>query len=340
MIKTGVIILISLWLMERSFCQKNPVELGDVHWYRDLTKAQLASKQSAKPIFILFQEIPGCSTCQRYGSQVLTHPLLVEALENEFIPLAIHNNKTGEDAKVLRMFDEPSWNNPVARIVNYDLEDISPRLDGGYSPKAVTDYMHNALKLLNKKVPGYFDLLSQYFTDRTQSITFSMFCFWEGESKLGALPGIVSTKPGFMHGREVVKVHFDPGLISPEKLMYEAKKQNCAGNIYANEKDLKQYQKIDASVHAEGSFRSDKEPQYYLLHSDYRYVPMLPGQASKVNSALAANQNPDLFLSPRQLEMKQFYSTHKSIANDKAYASDDFVNMWKEVALTIVKNIR
>ena len=66
--------------------QTNPVELGNVHWLRSYDDAQLKSKTEGKPILILFQEIPGCQTCRSYGSDVLTHPLLVEAIETYFIP--------------------------------------------------------------------------------------------------------------------------------------------------------------------------------------------------------------------------------------------------------------
>ena len=36
-----------------------PVELGDVHWKRDLNEAVADSKKENKPIAILFQEVPG-----------------------------------------------------------------------------------------------------------------------------------------------------------------------------------------------------------------------------------------------------------------------------------------
>ena len=36
-----------------------PVELGDVHWLRDLDTAVSDSKKEDKPIAILFQEVPG-----------------------------------------------------------------------------------------------------------------------------------------------------------------------------------------------------------------------------------------------------------------------------------------
>src|SRR6187551_2627078 len=104
--------------------QNNPIELGDVHWLRSFEEAQIKSKKEGKPILILFQEIPGCQTCKNYGSEVLTHPLLVEAVETHFIPLAIHNNKSGKDAEVLKQYNEPAWNNPVVRIVDSNGADL------------------------------------------------------------------------------------------------------------------------------------------------------------------------------------------------------------------------
>ena len=143
--------------------------------------------------------------------------------------------------------------------------------------------------------------------------------------------------PGYMYGQEVVKTIFDPNLISPEKLIYEAKKQNCAGNMYTSKHELNQMQKIDASIKPEGNFKSDSEPKYYLLHSDYKNVPMIPLQACKINSALAAHQNPDSFLSPRQLEMKATLR-NKKYAHDQAYATQDFLATWKEINILIEKH--
>ena len=34
-------------------------ELGQVHWIRDLEQAQQLAKQSGKPLFVQFQEVPG-----------------------------------------------------------------------------------------------------------------------------------------------------------------------------------------------------------------------------------------------------------------------------------------
>jgi len=71
----------------------NPIELGKVEWLRDYDEAIAQSKATGKPIFLLFQEVPGCANCTKYGQDILSHPLMVEAIETEFVPLAIFNNK-------------------------------------------------------------------------------------------------------------------------------------------------------------------------------------------------------------------------------------------------------
>ena len=38
---------------------KNPIEVGDVRWGRDLDAALMNSASSGKPVLVLFQEVPG-----------------------------------------------------------------------------------------------------------------------------------------------------------------------------------------------------------------------------------------------------------------------------------------
>jgi len=100
------------------------IELGQIRWGRDLDAAKAASKKSGKPVLVLFQEVPGCLTCQNFGRVVLRHPLLVEAAESAFEPVLVYNNRKGWDADVLRSFNEPSWNNPVVRYLDSDGRDL------------------------------------------------------------------------------------------------------------------------------------------------------------------------------------------------------------------------
>jgi hypothetical protein len=286
-----------------------PEELGDVQWNRKMENAVALSQKSGKPILILFQEVPGCITCRNYGNFVLTHPLIVEAIESQFVPLAIYNNKGGADAKALQYFKEPAWNNPVVRIVNESKQDIIPRINGNYSALGLVQGMIHALDLRGSVPPAYLEILQQELRAQvtgTEKANFSMYCFWTGEKELGQIEGVVGTRPGFMDGREVVEVEYDPLLVSLTDLTEKAKEARCAGNVYVDDPNL---QKDAAMVVGRGSvknssrFRPDGEPKYYLSKTPYKYLPMTPLQRTKANALIGQGIKPDAVLSPRQIEL-------------------------------------
>jgi hypothetical protein len=279
----NIIIMVFLPLILSS--QKNPIELGDVHWLRSMEEAQAKSKSENKIILILFQEIPGCQTCQTYGSEVLTHPLIVETIEEYFIPLAIYNNKPGPDAEVLKRYNEPAWNNPVVRAVDLYGKDVAVKLNGNYSTAGLASWMTKVLISTRGRAPQYLQLLTDELMAgqrRTATATYSMYCFWTGEALFGKLNGVLQTTAGFQDGKEVVTVVYDPAVITKAELDKIAQQKNC-------------------SIAGEGSFRPDATPKYYLNNSPYNVVPMTEIQKCRVNSALADSQQPDDYLSKRQL---------------------------------------
>ena len=137
---------------KRTFPQEQAQELGKVSWYRDFDQVLDLSRKENKPVFILFQEVPGCSTCRNYGKGVLSHSVIVETMEEYFIPLAIFNNKGGKDSEVLKRYDEPSWNNPVVRIVNAKGENLIRRIAGDYSKARVAQEMIRVLEERQKSI--------------------------------------------------------------------------------------------------------------------------------------------------------------------------------------------
>lgn len=276
-------------LFTPGFMMSQPVELGTIDWFRDYDEALRQARSSDKDIFVLFQEVPGCSTCQKYGQQVMSDPFVKEIIETYYVPLAIYNNKGGEDRKVLEKYNEPSWNNPVARIVDAAGKSIHGRLSGKYSRSAVLDYILKDLKG-KTTIPAYITILEEEWyaqENGTEDIVLSMYCFWTGEKVLGAIPGVVNTTSGFMNGREVVKVEYDPDVVSQDDIIALGKENKFT----------------DFSSETDSNFRLDKDQNYYLKHSKYRHIPMTEMQAMKVNSLLGQGNNPDYLLSPRQLKM-------------------------------------
>ena len=329
MIQYGISLLLSISIL---ITDKNPIELGKIDWQRDYDSALLQSEKTDKSVFILFQEVPGCSTCRNYGRDVLSHPFIVEAIEDNFVPLVIHNNKKGKDAEVLKKYKEPSWNNPVARIVNAEGKMIANRIAGNYSKLGVIDAMIQAQTKEGKAIPTYLSLFREELIAEANlsEISLSMFCFWSGEKELGAIQGVVSTEAGYMDGREVVKVRYNDKTIDAKSIIKKAASKNCADAVYINEGSKKQFAFKDIPVRDYKSYRSDKETKYYLYKSPLKQIPMTELQALKVNRALATGGAPEDYLSPRQIEMaNQLRSgSHKKSKNR---ISDDFVKSWNEV---------
>jgi hypothetical protein len=266
----------------------------------------------------------------------LTHPLIVEAIEQYFIPLLIHNNKEGKDAIILEKYKEASWNNPVARIIKPDCEeDLIDKLSGKYDMVSLITFLIDGIEKSGQVVPSYLDLLEkEYNVKELHQTHLSMYCFWSGEKNLAELEGVISTKAGFMNGTEVVQVVYDQDKIEVVELMDFASKRKCADALYSNDtNELRAANHFDIPTKDPSIFKEDKELKYYISKTDYRYIPMTSLQALKVNHALATKTNPDVFLSPRQLEIFRFSTAKKSKLEN--YIDKNFIESWGELCMKI-----
>ena len=289
--------------------QSNPTELGLVKWGRDLDTALAESARTGKPVLLLFQEIPGCQTCQDFGTSPMSHPLLVEVIETEFVPLAIYNNRPGRDAEILAEFDERSWNFPVMRFVDAKGKDILPRREGIYDAGGVAKRLVEALTAAGREPPGYLRLAAaEVAPGRVAKATFAMHCFWEGEARLGAIKGVLGTRPGWVDGNEVVEVVFDPTVNDYGRLVKAAQSLDCAQVVYAHDrKQLAEATKLAASkvapIEAPARDAKSSDQKYWLNRSELRHLPLTPMQATKVNADLRNGADPTRWLSPRQKAM-------------------------------------
>lgn len=83
---------------------------------------------------------------------MLSNTVIVDAIEQNFIPLAIYNNKGGKDRTVLKRYGEPRWNNPVVRIIDAEGENLIRRIAGDYSKSRVAQEMLGVLEKQKKVV--------------------------------------------------------------------------------------------------------------------------------------------------------------------------------------------
>lgn len=282
---------------------KQPVEAGKVAWGRDLDAALAASKATGKPVFALFQEIPGCSGCQQFGRDVMSNQLLVEAIEIEFTPLLTHNNKPGKDAEVLQRFGEPAWNYQVVRFLDANAKDIIPRKDQVWDTGGIAERMISTLTKAKRPVPAYLKLLATEHSPRLKQAVFSMYCFWTGEMALGQIDGVVTTEAGFMGGREVTLVRYDPTVVSLPNLIAAAEKVECANAVHVPATDLADAKASRLNVGTIAGYRaapaSDQKKQ--LSGTAAEKLSLSPSQATKVNAWLRVDlAKAQSFLAPSQ----------------------------------------
>ncbi len=84
---------------------------------------------------------------------------MVRAIESEFVPLLIHNNQPGRDAKLLKRFKEPSWNYQVVRFLDAGGADIIPRKDRVWTTPALARRMVAALEKHGREVSDSLNAL-------------------------------------------------------------------------------------------------------------------------------------------------------------------------------------
>ncbi len=245
--------------------------------------------------------------------------MVVEAIEDLFIPVLVYNNIKGKDSELLAWFREPSWNNPVIRYLDSKGRDVIPRKDGVWDTAGTASRMVAALKATNVKPPKYLELIAADQSKTLKKATFAMHCYWEGEANLGKLDGVANTHSAWVGGKEVVEVTFDPAQIEFEKLITQAIKMKCATTVFAHDTQQlaiakKNVGKDAQAITPKSNYRTAKlsDQKYYLRQTILRHLPLTTAQATKINAALFARKNVRELLSPRQLKMLEKIESRKS----------------------------
>ncbi|CAN5422582.1 hypothetical protein BH23VER1_BH23VER1_11470 [soil metagenome] len=284
-------------------------ELGTIGWGRDLGAALTASARSGKPVLLLFQEVPGCAGCKAFGREVLSNPGIVKAAHEAFEPVAIFNNRGGADREILERYKEPAWNYQVVRFVDAEGKDIIPRKDKVWSTGALAERMMAALQKAGRPVPGYLAVLAGRAPEGIRSArdareapreaVFAMSCFWEGEARLGRVAGVLETEAGWLGGREVVKVVFDPATVGAAELVKAAEKLDCAqASHFAQAGDAGEAKAVAKNSVGTGlrGYRvaAGRDQKIYLRRSPYSGLALSPQQATKLNAAVRFGQGDEV----------------------------------------------
>ena len=229
-------------------------------------------------------------------------------METLFVPLAV-NNRTGKDAGMLERYDEPSFNFPVVRFFAPGGEELIPREDGVWSGGALTARLAAALNVAGTETPAWLWLAYEELrTEPLERAVFAMHCFWKGEAVLGIQPGVRGTRVGWLDGREVVEVRFDPQVLSYEALVGIANGLRCADRVYATTEEqlATAAESVGERARLERGSPRDAKPsdrKFHLQRSPLNVVPLTPLQATRANGMLEAGEDVRQILSPRQVAL-------------------------------------
>lgn len=278
-------LIVGAFATTASSAATNPIAAGTVKWLTDYDQAVALSQTSGKPIFLLFQELPGCSGCRQFGQDVLSDPVTVKAIETNFVPLLIANNHPGKDAEILRRFAEPAWNFQVVRFIDAKGRDLIPRQDRVWTVEGIQKRIQDALNQVASRA-------TVRPTAVTKRVAFAQPCFWTGEMRLGAIDGVLRTEAGFFDGQEVTLVNYDPEQISFGSLVSQAREAQVATNVYiteptqAAEIEAAGYGPARSAKYLDANYRkapaSDQKRQ--LQGTSFAAVNLTPEQGTKINA--------------------------------------------------------
>ena len=119
------------------------------------------------------------------------------------------------------------------------------------------------------------------------------------------------TRAAWIKDLEIVEVQYRPSEIAYPDLLQHAIAHSCDQMVFtssdAQAKAALAALGRDKVRPFEGRVRvgQDSDQLYYLGQSPYRWLPLTPLQARRVNSALHAQRDPSPWLSPHQVQMFQ-----------------------------------
>ena len=242
---------------------------------------------------------------------MLARPLIVEALEENFVPVAIYNNVGGKDKQILNQFNEPAWNYQVMRFLDPQLKDIIPRKDKVWTVHSTANRLATAIKSAGKQVPNYLsNVLIPETSPDNRIAAFAMYCFWTGEAKLGSLDGVIATEAGFYDGHEVVVVKYNSKELELLDLVKAAEEFDCAHGVYlptkAQQQEISQKTRLkNVSLFSfdDGYRRAPKSDQKRQIarNEKLKELDLTPMQWTKLNSSVFSKQPAKKWLSPRQI---------------------------------------
>lgn len=271
-------------------------ELGTIPYqFSSLDEAIIAASERQCQIIFVEVEVPGDTEA---GAQVLSHPLIVEAVSSLFITCGVSVPR-----KRLSKMSIPQPDFTKLRILDGEGADVMPGISGEHiSVGNVASAMAKALRACNYQVPIYLSLLIEEETGRQKvkgaklqrvdrKATFGTASSSNAEVIFSGLDGVIGTSAGFINGGQVVEVTYDSSRLCYGSLVRYALQNIIAEIIYFQSNDerlasLLESQRVRVKAvlqEHEGTKRIDLNSKQALRQTMMRAVPLTELQATRAN---------------------------------------------------------
>jgi len=290
----------------------------------------------------------GNDALTRRRNEILSHPLIVEAIESNFIPVAI--SPTAATRQNLLASPSDMETETAMLIIGTDNQRKTKGSSDEIWMKHFTEIILDALHQEGIPAPRYLELVNEEFnaTERRESTVITLHCFWSGEIELGTERGVVYTEPGYIGDREAMYLEFDNSTISYRDILKSSLDLNLINEAFPlNENQnavahsiMPDEKVVDSDTDAFVPAPKKANYKRYLSKSLYRFLPMTKKQAIMVNNALFLEEDPAELLSPRQLQMYRYIKRKKYIEWQNQVRSPDFLAGWQETTSLIQSSSR
>ena len=284
---------------------------------------KLAKERGDIPIVCIEAEIPGDLES---GNGVLAHPLIVEALETLFVCIAPPIARKEFEDRYKPSNDRKAWYTTVT-FLNSKCEELIPPIGGDTLKLPVmVDSIVQVLSKLQKSVPAYLKLMQEEQCGRTSIGTNGLVksncrCIILGtnecdhaEVEFAKQEGVLATIGGTYLGKRVIRVTYNPKVLSFATLLRIATEQNLADALYYRSQDEKVAAQMETSrLVSKPQIIKLEDPSRIISHDTKRSlrrtvigkVPLTNLQATRINLLIhqGSFHQATRLLSPRQYQI-------------------------------------
>jgi hypothetical protein len=335
-------------------------ELGAIQYaYQDdLEGAEQESSETGWPVLCVQAEVPGD---QEAGLNVLSHPLIVEAAESLFVTVSV---TLDSDTLATRYRPSPGRKPWCTTLKILDPnpsstgeEELVPEIGGDLlTVGLVAETMIKALKLNQKTVPQYLELLCEEETGRKYLMPSGVIksvdrvavlavadCH-EAEVDFAGLEGVLRTQAGIYQGQRVIQVHYASRKVTYGSLLQFAISLDNVQAIYFQSIDERVAAQMEIGKLVEGAnpppslikldledqqIKPIHDPKSALRKTEMRYVPLTDLQTTRMNRLIHQGNfhKATHLLSPRQgiILMKSF----SNVSQRKLAIDVPIIKAWK-----------